>query len=559
MIIDGKQRGASTLKTGKSPTLALHLLDASENDSAELIAISGVMAEDDLAAALLEMDERVELCATKYPLYHININPDPGDRELTPEEWDMAVDALEAALGFTGQPRAVVRHKKRGRRHTHVVWSLITKSGRLLPYGNNYAKHQRVAAELARRFGLRQTYHPATHLPGDKHPPRRPSKAATRQAERTGLQLDQIKTNIQAAWTNSSAALPFNTALAEHGLTLARGDRRDYVVMDAAGGVHSLPRMLGIKTAEVRAKLGGIKPETVPTIDTVRAKTSAAPPPAPRLQAPLANAASTAWQALRALNIANRVERQALYQQHRSIETAHYRQAKAAGQKAQTAARANLWAEQKQRQSALWQMQDHEIKTLLTQRRAIHRTAWIKDRQLERNPIIWAWRSITGNRGSGSTSARAETAMLLTALKTAHAAERQALFGYHKAVRAMKLDSLRQRHKTMVAADMANLKQRHRAERRSLSAWHEKAFQSQLQTAKTASAAATQAAGAEQFASTKARLQAMAPRPTAPLIIPASKPSHPIFGIRRDQPSFPRVAALPPKPPRHPFRKEPQP
>jgi hypothetical protein len=124
----------------------------------------------------------------------------------------LAVDTLEAELGFTGQPRAIVHHVKGGRAHVHVVWSLISDDGRLLPYGNNWAKHQRAAGKLERRLGLRQTYHPASHQPGDKRPDRRPKKSQTYQSQRTGLKLDQIKAAISAAWTNSSAALPFITA-----------------------------------------------------------------------------------------------------------------------------------------------------------------------------------------------------------------------------------------------------------------------------------------------------------------------------------------------------------
>jgi hypothetical protein len=42
--------------------------------------------------------------------------------------------------------------------------------------------------------------------------------------------------------------------LAEHGYMLARGDRRDFVIVDREGGIHSLARRIdGMKAAELRA------------------------------------------------------------------------------------------------------------------------------------------------------------------------------------------------------------------------------------------------------------------------------------------------------------------
>ena len=58
MIIDGGRRGESTLKTGNAATLALHLLDTRQNETAELIEVTGVSNRDDLAAALAQMDGR---------------------------------------------------------------------------------------------------------------------------------------------------------------------------------------------------------------------------------------------------------------------------------------------------------------------------------------------------------------------------------------------------------------------------------------------------------------------------------------------------------------------
>jgi len=64
----------------------------------------------------------------------------------------------------------------------------------------------------------------------------------------------------------------FNAALSEQGYMLACGDRRDYVIIDRKGGVHSLARRIdGLKAVELRAFMAPINSECVPTIKQARA------------------------------------------------------------------------------------------------------------------------------------------------------------------------------------------------------------------------------------------------------------------------------------------------
>jgi hypothetical protein len=61
---------------------------------------------------------------TTKPFYDGSINTRDYER-LTDEQWMQAVDKLEAALGLTVQARVVVVHEKKGRKHSHIVWSRI--------------------------------------------------------------------------------------------------------------------------------------------------------------------------------------------------------------------------------------------------------------------------------------------------------------------------------------------------------------------------------------------------------------------------------------------------
>lgn len=55
------------------------------------------------------------------------------------------------------------------------------------------------------------------------------------------------------------------------GLILARGDRRDFVAIDRAGGMHALgKRILGASAAEIRARLSDLTRDQLPTVEEAR-------------------------------------------------------------------------------------------------------------------------------------------------------------------------------------------------------------------------------------------------------------------------------------------------
>ncbi|HEX3983910.1 MAG TPA: relaxase/mobilization nuclease domain-containing protein, partial [Acidisoma sp.] len=145
MVIKGGARGDGA-------GLAAHLLRMDTNERAEVLELRGVAAAD-LDGGLREMEAVASGTRCKRPLYHASINTDPGEH-LTDEQRAMAIDRLEAKLGLTGQPRAVVEHVKEGREHVHVVWSRIDLDHmRAIPDSHNYRKHEEAARELEREFG----------------------------------------------------------------------------------------------------------------------------------------------------------------------------------------------------------------------------------------------------------------------------------------------------------------------------------------------------------------------------------------------------------------------
>jgi len=270
LILKGKSRAGPA-------ALAAHLGNAEKNERVSLIETRATVAQD-LRGALIEMDALAAGSRCERPLYHAAISPGPPHR-LTPEQRAEAIDALEKKMGLEGHARVVVLHEKYGREHIHVVWSRIDlKTMRAVPDSHNYRKHEEVARDLERRFDHErvQGAHAERNGPDGTRKPRpdrTPSRAELRQEERTGITGKQVKREVTEAFRASGDVAAFKAALEKKGYVLARGDRRDFVIVDSKGGIHSLARRIdGIKAAELRAYMAGIDRNALPDAAPIKAK-----------------------------------------------------------------------------------------------------------------------------------------------------------------------------------------------------------------------------------------------------------------------------------------------
>lgn len=268
MIIKGKSR------TEPGP-LAAHLGNAEKNERVQLLETRGVVAKD-LRGALVEMDAYAAGSRCSKPLYHAAISPEPPHR-LTPEQRTEAVDALEKKLGLEGHARAVVLHEKLGREHIHVVWSRIDiGTMKAVPDSHNYRKHEEVARDLERRFGHERVQGAHAEREGAggekvRRPERTPSRPELRQEEKTGVKGATVRTEVTQAFRASDGPEAFKAALEEKGYRLAQGDRRDFVVVDKAGGVHSLARRIeDVRAAELRATMAPLDREALPSAEDAK-------------------------------------------------------------------------------------------------------------------------------------------------------------------------------------------------------------------------------------------------------------------------------------------------
>lgn len=249
MILHGNTRGGAK-------NLADHLMSP-ENEFVTLHSIEG-FACDDLHGALKEAYGVSKGTRCRKFLYSLSLNG-PPDQEISTDTYIDAAQRVEKELGLTGQPRAFLFHEKesadgKSRRHMHAVWARIDpQSMKAVQISWDRKKLQSLSRDLFIEHGW--------SLPrGFINPEQKSMKNFThdqwQQAKRTGKDPRAIKEAFQDAWAVSDSKAAFTEALRERGYHLARGDRRGYVGVDERGEVYSAARMIGIKTKEVRERLG---------------------------------------------------------------------------------------------------------------------------------------------------------------------------------------------------------------------------------------------------------------------------------------------------------------
>jgi hypothetical protein len=265
MIIKGKSRGGPT-------QLARHLLRTDTNETVKIVQL------DSPTGSLREAMRDWQLIAAgtrgSKGLYHANISPD-ARYSMTPEQWQRAVDVLEKELGFDGQPRAVVVHEKHDRQHIHVVWQRTDiDTMTLVSDSFNYVAHERASMALEQEFGHEHV--PGKHAKRDRDkqpefPKAEISHAEWQQAERAGTDPHAFKDAITALFTHSDNGQAFQAALEAHGFVLAKGDRRDFVIVDADSQIYSLTRQIkGVAAKDLRAFMADVDRDSIPSVEQAK-------------------------------------------------------------------------------------------------------------------------------------------------------------------------------------------------------------------------------------------------------------------------------------------------
>jgi hypothetical protein len=257
MILIGNQRGGGR-------DLALHLLKE-ENDHVRVHQLRGFIAND-LEGAFKEAYAVSRGTRCTQFLFSLSLNP-PQGAEVSTEAFENAIERTEAKLGLAGQPRAIVFHEKEGRRHAHAVWSRIKADEmKAVQLSHSTLKLMDVSRDLHIEHGWKM---PRGLVERSERNPRNFTLAEWQHAKRNGVDPRDIKTHIQDAWAMSDSQAAFKHALEERGYRLARGDKRGYVAIDYRGEIYSVPKYAGVKTKDVRTRIG--EPADLPSVEDAKA------------------------------------------------------------------------------------------------------------------------------------------------------------------------------------------------------------------------------------------------------------------------------------------------
>lgn len=262
MILKGNRRGGAK-------DLALHLMKP-ENDHVEVHELRG-FASNSLMGALNETYAISRGTRCKKFMYSMSINPPPGETVSTADILD-AVEKSEKALKLKGQPRAIVFHEKEGRRHAHVVWSLIdAREMKAVRLRYDREKLQPLTRELFLQHGWKM---PDGLRDRRNRDPRNFTLKEYHQARKHDRNPRAARTAIQTAWAISDSRVAFSHALEERGFKLAKGDRAGIVCVDMFGEVYAVPKMLGFRIKAVREKIGRERdnPENFLSVDAAKEK-----------------------------------------------------------------------------------------------------------------------------------------------------------------------------------------------------------------------------------------------------------------------------------------------
>ena len=245
MILKASQRGGAG-------QLARHLLRTDENDHVEVLELRGSMSRD-LRGAMNEAFAVSLGTKCKQFLFSLSLNP-PQDGNATLDDLVNAIDRVEEKLGLGNNQRMIVVHEKNGRRHAHAVWCRIDPT---TMKAVNLSHFKNKLADLSKQLYLDHGWElPEGHKARDQRNAMNFELRDWQQAKRHGLDPRQLKEMFRNAYANSYDFASFRLAVEEEGYFLARGDRRGLVAVGIGGDVHSVARLLGIKTKAMWERLG---------------------------------------------------------------------------------------------------------------------------------------------------------------------------------------------------------------------------------------------------------------------------------------------------------------
>lgn len=304
-MIGGLTQGAGGAALGN------HLADTKgQNEETRLGSSRGLYTQG-IQEQVAELTKVAGAARSRKPIAHFHADP-PEGAAWGDKEFDDHWERLEQEFGLERQPYSEVVHVKHGREHRQRAYSLLKKDGACIRLSNAFQRNEKLSrlAEFDTGHAFTKGAHNRAVIAaleaGGSHdvaeamraaklhegPPARAALTPRDRAQqdRTGMRKHDVASAVAQAWAASDSGQAFSAALAEHGLVLARGDRRGGVpvIVDGTGNTHAVARMLNMAAkadgtpatpaVDVAARLDGM---VLPGVAEARQAVAAQPPSPP--------------------------------------------------------------------------------------------------------------------------------------------------------------------------------------------------------------------------------------------------------------------------------------
>lgn len=241
----------SRISSGGAGGTVAHVLNAENNETVEIIHGD--------PEQMNELDQLAQVNGQKYSLRHFIINP---EEDLTPEQWDQAIQMHKDEFGWGDREHVIVAHRKVRSdgstvEHRHLLVEDADEHGKILHIAHQFQRNEKLSRKMEHEFGhkLIKGKHNRAVIAALEKEGRTDVADAMRErkldqgkpalaqfssrmnarAKRLDVSLPTIANDCKKAMGARGAGLALAIAERDQGVTIRRGDRRDSVVMEKNG------------------------------------------------------------------------------------------------------------------------------------------------------------------------------------------------------------------------------------------------------------------------------------------------------------------------------------
>jgi len=186
--------------------------------------------------------------------YSLSYHPEENPQKETMQ--NAALDVLEK-LGLIEHEAVIVAHNDTEHPHVHVICNVVhPETGKTMAPSYDFLSMSKWAENLERENGKIYCEERVKNNERRRQEAAKDRQLALIKHREKKLQQTQL---IQNLYSQSDSPKAFKAALEYEGLSLAKGDRRGFVLVDEQGKIHSLSRQLkGQRAKDIRERLNGI-------------------------------------------------------------------------------------------------------------------------------------------------------------------------------------------------------------------------------------------------------------------------------------------------------------